>query len=159
MRTRKLKSELVKELQKGPIITFACRKVGIARSTYYRWLEANKEFADAANKAFEKGREAINDLSRAQIISLIRDREFKAIKYWLSHNDPWFSEKLQLKGILSLVNNKRQDGRQLTDDEEALIKEAIELDYAPQIDTPEKIRIVTINKPLSYSIANHGCSC
>jgi len=159
MKTKEQKRILIKELEKNPIISFACRKAGFARATYYRWIEENEKFSEATKKAIEKGVFSINDLAIAQLILLIRNANFAATKYWLSHRDPAFSEKLQIKEVLQELIGQNPDKRKLTDEEEALIKEAIRLDYAPQIDTPEKIRIVTINKPLSYSIANHGCSC
>jgi len=158
MKTKEQKRILIEELEKNPIISFACKKAGFARATYYRWTEENEKFNEATKKALEKGVFSINDLAVAQLILLIRNANFAATKYWLSHRHPAFSEKLQFMELLRLINKKPDNGK-LTSEEEALIKEAIELDYAPHVDTPEKIRIITINKPLSYSIANHGSPC
>jgi len=153
MKTAKQKKILIEELEKNPVIGFASKKAGVARATYYRWLKRSKKFAEKAAKALEKGVFRINDLGQAQIILMMKDGNLTAIKFWLTYRDPAFSKKFQLMKYSKLDDRKVNDG-ELTPEEQALIKRAIELDYSPQINKPKRVRIVTINKSLTYSVAS-----
>lgn len=153
MKNENQKKKLIEELEKNPVIEHACRRAGIARASYYRWLTRNKKFAGAAEKALEKGVSLINDLGRAQIILMMKDGNLTAIKFWLTHRDSAFSKKFQVMKH-SELNDRKLDNGKLTPEEQALIKKAIELDYSPHINTPERVRIVTINKSLAYNIAS-----
>jgi len=149
MKTAKQKKILVEELEKNPVIGFASKRAGVARATYYRWLKKSNKFAEAAEKALEKGVSLINDLAQAQLILMIKDGNLTAIKFWLVHRHPAFSEKLQLMKYPEL------DDRELTPDERVLLKKAIELDYGKNWNKkPEKIRTVRIEKTLAYNVAS-----
>jgi len=153
MKTAKQKKILIEELEKNPVIGFATKRAMIARATYYRWLKKSKKFAKAAEKARDKGVSLINDLAQAQIILMIKDGNLTAIKFWLTHRDPAFSEKLKFIKY-SKLNDKKLDNRKLTPEESKLIDEVIELDYGKDWNKkPEKIRTVRIDKTLAYNVA------
>ena len=151
MKTTKQKKILIEELEKNPVIGFATKRAGIARATYYRWLKKSKKFAEVAEKARDRGVSLINDLAQAQIILMIKNGNLTAIKFWLTHRDSAFSEKLQLMKYSELNDKKLDDGK-LTPEESALLKKAIERDFVQFI----RVRVFTINKPLTYSITNHN---
>ena len=68
------------ELRKVPIVQVACEKSGISRNTVYRWLKEDKEFAKEYAEAETAGIEFVNDMSESQLLQLIKDRKFSAIR-------------------------------------------------------------------------------
>lgn len=78
--------KLVTELEKMPNIRYACSKVGIDHSTYYRWLGSDRKIHKAVMLAITLGREKMGDAAEGVIISGIQNNDMAAAKYWLAHN-------------------------------------------------------------------------
>lgn len=87
----KQKSELLTELSVTPIVTFACKKCGFSRATYYRWVESDHEFKMQAQMAQEKGADLINDIAESNVINGIKDGDSGYTRFWLSHRHPKFN--------------------------------------------------------------------
>jgi len=86
---KETKKELVLEqLKKMPIIRVVCERVGIARATYYRWSTDDKEFEQLAEEAMAEGEQFISDMGESQMMTLMKDKHWSAIKYWLEHHHP-----------------------------------------------------------------------
>ena len=86
VRQSEQKKTLIQTFKQMPIIEIACRKCGVNRSTYYRWLEDDQDFKEESVHAISEGEEFISDKTEAQLISLAGDKNLGAIKYWLSHH-------------------------------------------------------------------------
>ncbi len=84
-RSRK-QTRMLRELSENPLIERACKKVGIARSTYYRWCLAEPFYKQAVDEAQEKGREKINDFAESKLMENMSNNHFPSLAYWLSHN-------------------------------------------------------------------------
>ena len=97
MKRDKLKNSLIEQLKEMPILQFACKKIGVSRTSYYRW-RTDPEFAKEADAAIAEGEALITDLSESQLIALIRDRNFQALQLWLRHHHPKYSQKLEITG-------------------------------------------------------------
>jgi len=121
IRQDKIKQALLEQLKRTPAVELACDKVGVARATYYRWTKTNKKFAKEAEMAIWEGRLFISDIAESQIFSLIRDKKIEAIKFWLTHNNPRYSNKLELSGTVATKDEP------LTEEQKALIKKALKL--------------------------------
>jgi hypothetical protein len=84
---------LLAELRKNSIMTVACQKAGIPRSTVYRWMNDDPKFMDLTDQAVSEGRDTINDMAESVIIKKVREENLLAAKYYLSHNNerykPW----------------------------------------------------------------------
>lgn len=91
VRTDAAKRKLLKELNETPIIEVACKNAAVPRSTYYRWLKEDEEFEEAAIAAINVSSSRISDLAVSQLISLIKDKDFKSITYWLTRRHPEFA--------------------------------------------------------------------
>ena len=89
------KEVLLEQLRKYPIVLVACEKAGVARPTYYRWRDKDKKFAEAVEKAMDEGEDFFNDLSEHQLLSLMKDKHWGAIRYWLEKRN----KKLNTKKI------------------------------------------------------------
>lgn len=80
------KSKFIEYLRDTPLVSFACKKVGIARATYYRWFKDDKDFREQIQEVLHHGRQNINDLAEATLIKLMKKENFNAIRFWLQHN-------------------------------------------------------------------------
>ncbi len=90
------KNKFLEELEKNPIIQIACRKTGVGKSTYYRWIKEDKNFKKESEESLNKGRLLINDLAESKIISFISNNNLTAAIYWLKNNHSRYSEKVDL---------------------------------------------------------------
>ena len=84
-RSRKMR-QLLKEFENNHNIEIACKKVGIARSTYYRWIEQDDPFRAECEYAQDKGRARTSDYIESKLLENAKDGHHGAITYWLSHN-------------------------------------------------------------------------
>lgn len=121
MITEKQKQQLLEQFKKTPIVQIACEKTGIGRATYYRWRKDDEEFSKLADEAIVEGSLLINDMAESQLISAIKDKNLRAITFWLQTHHKGYSSKVELKGKLEVDNTP------LTPEQEALIKKALEL--------------------------------
>jgi len=118
MKTDKLRDLLIIALKELPIVQIACKKVGIGRTTYYRWRK-NEEFAAAADAALAEGEALITDMSESQLISLIRNGNFQAVQLWLKTHHPKYGNKVEVTGNLNIKDEP------LTPEQEELVKKAL----------------------------------
>ena len=88
------KNRFLEELEKNPIIQIACKKTGIAKATFYRWIKTDKKFKKDSEESLNQGRLLINDLAESKLISSISNGNLTAIIYWLKNNNPRYSEKI-----------------------------------------------------------------
>jgi len=120
MKTEKSKKLLIEQLRKTPIVLVACEKMSISRATFYRWFKEDENFKESAQEALGDGKNLINDMAESQLISSIKDKNFQAIAYWLKHNHPNYSNRLELSGKISTQNEK------LTPEQEEIVKIALQ---------------------------------
>ena len=118
-RTQQNRQLMLKQLKKTPVVQIACEKTGIARSTFYRWKEEDKEFAKEADQALAEGVALVNDMAESQLLSAIRDRNISSIFYWLNHRHPAYSNKLE-------ITTKSADTEKLTQEEQDLVTKALQ---------------------------------
>lgn len=92
-RQRKQQEMLLEQLQKTPIITIACNRAGIDKSTYYRWRENFPDFAGAVDAVIPEGIEQINDMAETVIVSAIKKENLRAAEFWLRNNKERYRNK------------------------------------------------------------------
>ncbi|MBU1557790.1 hypothetical protein KKC45_02405 [Patescibacteria group bacterium] len=122
MRTDQERKILLKQLRKTPVVQIACEKSGIPRATYYRWRKSNKKFKEESDKSLNDGKKMINDLAESQLITAIKDKNFQAIKFWLTNHHKDYTNKLE-------VTHSDKD-KELSKSQQELIKKALELTSA-----------------------------
>lgn len=118
-RQAKDKESVLEYLRKMPIVQIACDRAGIARATYYRWRNDDKEFKKSVDKAIHDGELFINDLSESQVITLIKDKNWSAISFWLKNHHPKYADKLKVEANISRTDEK------LTEEEQKLVQHAL----------------------------------
>jgi len=102
MKKNKSKKQILEQLRKMPIIQVACEKSGVARASFYRWKQKDKDFSKEIDTAISEGEAMITDMSEAQLITLIRDKNFQAIQLWLKNHHGKYTDKLQVTGDLNI---------------------------------------------------------
>jgi ACT domain-containing protein len=120
MKKNRDKELILEQLKKIPIMMVACEKVGIARSTVYRWRDDDKKFAKELEEALTEGESLINDMSESQLLSMIREKNWSAISFWLRHRNPKFRERVE-------VTAKFEKQEELTAEQEEVVREALKL--------------------------------
>lgn len=111
-RQEKEKTMLLKALEESPNLGQALARIDKDRSTYYRWRQDDEVFAMAADSAMFIGREKIADLTEVSLISLAREGNVQAIKFYLEHNHLRYKkygwlEALTNDGKLSLERQRQ----------------------------------------------------
>src|ERR1035437_1545604 len=65
----------------------------IGRTTMYRWRDEDPEFCKAAEAAMAEGDDVINEMTEAQLFSLIKKEHFPAVQYRLRTHHPERAEE------------------------------------------------------------------
>ncbi len=130
LRQAKEKELILNQLRRIPIIQVACEKAGVARATFYRLRNDDLNFKLAVEEAVTEGISFITDMSESQLISLIKDKNWPAISFWLRAHHPRYSTKIEL-------TTKIQREEILTDQQKELIQKALSLATLPEHNAPQ----------------------
>lgn len=114
-----IKKKFIEALRENHIILAVCHKTGVGKSSYYRWLKEDAEFAAAAGEAIREGIELVNDAAESNIVTEIKNRDKDASKFWLKHRHPAYSTKIQ-------VETAKPDS-DLTPEQEELVRRAVKM--------------------------------
>ena len=88
MKKERVQHKFLDELRKIPIVQVACERVGLSRQSVYRWRTEDRDFKLQMDKALDEGEELLNDLCESQLLALVKDKHFQAIKYRLDKRHP-----------------------------------------------------------------------
>lgn len=121
MKENKSKKLILEQLRKMPLIQVACEKSGVARASFYRWKQKDKEFAKEIDTAIAEGEAMITDMSEVQLINLIRDKNFQAVQLWLKSHHPKYGNKLEVTGNLNVKEEP------LTPEQQQLVEKSLAL--------------------------------
>lgn len=77
-------------------VSDAARKAGIERTTYYKWIEADKEFKDKCDTVIETQK----DFAESMLMRLIRDGDSGAVRFYLSTKgrDRGYGDRVEVTG-------------------------------------------------------------
>jgi hypothetical protein len=120
MKKNKVREQFLAELRRIPIVQVACEKTNVSRNSVYRWKKDDEEFAKAMTEALAEGEALVNDMSESQLLSLIKEKNFQALSFWLRHRNPRFKDKVE-------VTAKIERNEALTPEQEATVREALRL--------------------------------
>lgn len=95
MKKDRVQDKFLEELRKIPIVQVACERCGISRQSVYRWRKEDSDFAIYMDQALDEGEELLNDLCESQLLALVKDKNFQAIKYRLDKRHPKYRKPLQ----------------------------------------------------------------
>jgi hypothetical protein len=120
MKKNKIKNAFLAELKRIPIVQVSCEKVGISRNSVYRWKREDEEFSKLMDEALAEGEELVNDMSESQLLSLIKEKNFAAISFWLRHRNSKFRERVE-------VTTKLEKQEKMNPEQEAITREALRI--------------------------------
>ena len=123
MKKDKVRDAFLENLRKVPIVQVACEKVGVSRNSVYRWRDSDPEFAKEMDKALEDGEALVNDMSESQLLTLIREKNFAAIRFWLRHRHDKYRERIDVTAHI-------EKDESLTPEQEATVREALRVSLA-----------------------------
>jgi hypothetical protein len=93
-RQNREKEVLLEQLRKMPVISIACERANVGRTTFHRWIKEDAAFEEAVNDAMSEGDKVLDDVGKTQLVSLMKDKKWEAVKYFLEKHHPEFlSEK------------------------------------------------------------------
>lgn len=119
MKKAKTKDLFLEQLKKVPIVQVACEKVNLSRNTIYRWRKEDKNFYQEMETALAEGEALVNDMTESQLLTLIREKNWPAMSFWLKHRNPKFRERVELSGK---ITHKHEP---LTPEQEELVREGL----------------------------------
>lgn len=120
MKKDKKRNEFLAELRKIPIIQVACEKVGLSRTSIYRWKDEDLEFKKEMEKAMTDGEAYVNDMSESQLLTLIKEKDWSAISFWLRHHHNAYKNKIE-------ITTKNDLDETLSPEQEELVRKALNL--------------------------------
>ena len=138
-RQAKDKQALIEILKEMPIVQIACKRAGISRATYYRWRKEDKDFLEQSDNAFADGVEFINDMSEGQLISLIREKSWSAISFWLRKRSPKFKDRIEVSGEINIPK------KEMTPEQQVTVSEALKLAKLASLNVDEGAEVINSN--------------
>ena len=119
MKKSRYSKKFLEELKKVPIVQVACEKTGVSRNSVYRWKREDKEFEKQFDEALAEGVTFVNDMSESQLLQLIKEKSFSAVRFWLNKRHPAYKDKIEV------TNNNDID--ELNPEQEAIVRKALEM--------------------------------
>jgi hypothetical protein len=102
-----------------PIVQVACEKTALSRNSVYRWRKDDKEFLKKMDTALSEGVALVNDMSESQLLTLIKEKNYPAISFWLRHRNDNYKNKLEI--------TTKEDNEELTPSQAKIVKQALKL--------------------------------
>jgi ACT domain-containing protein len=129
MKKNRVKDAFLEQLRKIPIVAVAAEKVGISRNSVYKWRNADEAFRDEMEAALAEGEALVNDMGESQLLSLIQEKNWPAISFWLRHRNPKFRERVEVTATV-------QAQEALTPEQEDIVRRALRLASLDNHDQP-----------------------
>lgn len=107
------KADFIERFKKTPIIQMVCEKVGIGRTTFYRWIKEDPDFYQKYLEAETEGREFMGDAMESRLIQEANNGNLGAIIFYLKFNHPRYSESFgsimpqDIKEIATYLQNSK----------------------------------------------------
>lgn len=106
LRQSKLKKLFLDQLKRTPTIEQSLHKVGVTRMTINRWRKASKRFDQEVENSIREGHTLVSDIAESHVFSYIGQGNPDMIKFYLTHNNPRYSNKLEIKGQIINITGK-----------------------------------------------------
>lgn len=119
MKKNKLQDQFLEELAKVPIIQVGCEKTGLSRNSIYRWRKDDQLFSKKMDESLASGVAFVNDMSESQLLSLIKDKSYSAISFWLRHRNDNYKDKIEI--------TTKEDNEALSPSQVKVVKHALKL--------------------------------
>ena len=119
MKKNKLQDQFFVELTKVPIVQVACEKTGVSRNSVYRWRKEDKAFSKKMDQSLADGVALVNDMSESQLLTLIKEKNYSAISFWLRHRNYNYKDKIEI--------TTREESEALSPAQAKIVRNALKL--------------------------------
>jgi hypothetical protein len=119
MKKNKFQDQFLEELAKVPIIQVACEKCNLSRNTVYRWRKEDKTFEKKMDESLKSGVAFVNDMSESQLLTLIKEKSYSAISFWLRHRNDNYKDKIEI--------TTKEDNEALSPSQAKVVRHALKL--------------------------------
>ncbi len=119
MKKEKVQDQFLEKLASVPIIQVAAEKTGISRNSIYRWRKEDSVFAKKMDEALAIGVALVNDMTESQLLTMIKEKSWSAISFWLRHRNDNYKNKVEI--------TTKEDNEELTPEQEKIVRHALEL--------------------------------
>ena len=103
MKKSRVQNSFLVELRKIPIVQVACEKLDVSRNSVYRWRKEDEMFAKAMDESLAEGEKLVNDMTESQLLSLIGEKHWPAISFWLRKRNPKFHDRVEVTAKVEQV--------------------------------------------------------
>ena len=121
MKRDRTKDLVLEQLRRVPIIQVVAEKVGVSRTTIYRWRDESEKYRKDLELALAEGEALINDLGESQLLTLMKDKHWPSIQFWLRHRNPKFRERVEVTAKFQTPQEE------LTPEQQVIVREALRL--------------------------------
>lgn len=121
MKKNNIQDKFFKELRTIPIVQVACEKSGVSRNSVYRWKKEDRSFSKKMEQALADGVAFVSDMSESQLLTLIKEKSFPALSFWLRHRNDNYKTKVEVSGSISTKDDP------LTKEQKKLVRQALKL--------------------------------
>ncbi len=119
MKKNKIQDQFLEELTKVPIVQVACEKTGLSRNSVYRWRKEDKTFEKKMDEALTSGVAFVNDMSESQLLTLIKEKNYSAISFWLRHRNDNYKDRIEI--------TTKEDNEALSPSQAKVVRHALKL--------------------------------
>jgi hypothetical protein len=119
MKKNKVQDEFLENLSKVPIVLVACEKTSISRNSIYRWRKEDSVFSKKMDEALADGVAFVNDMTESQLLTMIKEKNWPAMRFWLSHRNDKYKDKIEI--------TTKEDIEELTPSQAKIVKHALRL--------------------------------
>jgi hypothetical protein len=98
-KARDVRSKLLELLAENPSISAACRKLSINRMMFYRLKKSDADFKRNVKLAMIDGRTKWVEIAELGLMSLVKEKNLGAIKFFLANNDLRYAQKYSIDAI------------------------------------------------------------
>lgn len=140
------KEKLLEHLTESGNVSFACKRVGLERKTFYRWIEADADFSNEADTAIALGKSFVNDLAHTQLIRKMQEGDMQAVRLQLVSCHPDYRIRPPIKmedhpGPVAVINITQAPDRVVRSHVDAPTKTNV-VEVIPEI-----VEKVTVDEP------------
>jgi len=115
----KVQDQFFEKLASVPIVQVAAEKTGISRNSIYRWRKEDPVFAKKMDEALATGVALVNDMTESQLLTMIKEKSWSAISFWLRHRNDNYKNKIEI--------TTKEEPEELTPEQEKIVCEALKL--------------------------------
>ena len=138
------KKRFDKAFKENPITSSVCKKIGVARSTFYRWLEEDHEFKEEIEIALDIGRNRMIDVAESKLLSKVNEGDQRAVEFYLKNN----SKRYVTPTVRFVVN---QHNLEIKDLEEKIRKASVKTEDIFKLISTEELERIIMENPVDIN--------